>query len=148
VSRPLVVGIGSHHGDDIAGWLVLDQLQAIGISPQYLVRIRHPAALLDVAEPDRQLILCDACHGLGQPGSIRLWNWPTDLLISTRHCTSHDVSLPDVLQLGVRLGALPQLIAIWGIEGLNWEPGSGHSPEVSQGAVAVANRLSRNFSGA
>ena len=50
---PLIVGLGSHHGDDQAGWLVIDRLQERGYPTSRLVRLRKPADLLDVFDAEQ-----------------------------------------------------------------------------------------------
>ena len=53
---PLIVGLGSHHGDDQAGWLVLDRLRERGYPATRLARLQHPADLLDVIDAEQCLM--------------------------------------------------------------------------------------------
>ncbi len=138
---PLVVGLGSHHGDDQAGWLVLDRLRERNFPAARLTRILHPVDLLDVSDPQQSLILCDACRGSGAPGDVSHCRWPSDHFIITRHSGSHDLSLREVLELGQQLGRLPQIVEIWTIEGAVWSPGSPPSADVERAAIEVAEQL-------
>ena len=72
---PFVAGLGSHHGDDQAGWLVIDELFRRGYPAQRLARLRHPADLLDVMDGGESLVICDACTGNGEIGAIRRFRW-------------------------------------------------------------------------
>ena len=139
---PLIVGLGSHHGDDRAGWMVIEQLEAIGHPAEFLLRIAHSVDLLDRASPGQPLIICDACQGSGTAGRITRWLWPSDQIVTLRHCGTHDLSLGEVLQLGRTLNCLPERIEIWGIEGINWSSASEPSQAVKQSVVELAQRLS------
>ena len=139
---PLIVGLGSHHGDDRAGWMVIEQLEAIGHPAEFLLRIAHSVDLLDRASPGQPLIICDACQGSGTAGRITRWLWPSDQIVTLRHCGTHDLSLGEVLQLGRTLNCLPEGIEIWGIEGINWSSASEPSQAVKQAVVELARRLS------
>lgn len=167
---PLIVGLGSHHGDDQAGWLVLKRLQELGYPGNRLVPLQHPADLLDVVDaeqalvpstvvpplrrrdfpeirsaerPDygRALVICDACVGDGPPGTIRCFRWPTDKLVYQRPSGSHDLSLGDVMNLGKRLRCLPEVVQIWTVEADSWTGGSEPSLEVLSAADRVAEAI-------
>jgi Ni,Fe-hydrogenase maturation factor len=75
VTWPFVIGLGSHHGDDQAGWLVIDQLRERGFPSTRLARLCHPADLLDVIEGEAFFVICDACEGISLPGTIRRMRW-------------------------------------------------------------------------
>ena len=141
MTLPLVVGLGSHHGDDQAGWLVLDRLRERNFPGVRLTRILHPVDLLDFCDPQQPLVVCDACHGSGLPGHVRRCCWPSDQVVATRHSGSHDLSLREVLELGRQLGRLPQVVEIWTIEGSVWSPGCASSADVERAAVEVADQL-------
>jgi hydrogenase maturation protease len=138
---PLVVGLGSHHGDDQAGWLVLDDLQKKRFPCERLIRLRHPADLLDHVEAERSLVICDACAGGGLPGTTRLFQWPSENLIYSRPAGSHDLSLCEVLQLGRQLDCLPDAVRIWVVEGAAWSAGSEPSNSTRVAAASVADAI-------
>jgi len=75
MTMPFVAGLGSHHGDDQAGWLVIEELRKRGFPPNQLARILHPADLLDLIHGQESLVICDACMGKDSPGKIRRMNW-------------------------------------------------------------------------
>ena len=167
VTPPLVVGLGSHHGDDQAGWLVLTRLQERGYPDARLVRLQHPADLLDVIDaeqflepptvvpplrrrdirsaerPDysRALVICDACVGGGPPGTIHCFRWPTDRLVYQRPSGSHDMSLGDVMELGRQLRCFPEAAQMWTVEAESWSGGSEPSAAVQSAAVRVADAI-------
>lgn len=81
MTQPFVFGLGSHHGDDQAGWLVVDLLQARGYPSNRLARLRHPADLLDWIDRADSVVICDACAGRDDVGAIRRMHWIHGCLI-------------------------------------------------------------------
>jgi len=145
MSRPLVVGLGSHHGDDQAGWLVIDRLLDRGYPSDQLIRVRHPADLLDALDARQTLVVCDACVGSGSPGTIRRWQWPTEQIVYARPTGSHDLSLGDVLELGRSVQVCPDTAEVWTVEGSNWSPGASVSAKIEAAANDVAAAIWRNI---
>jgi hydrogenase maturation protease len=138
---PLVAGLGSHHGDDQAAWLVLDLLLKRDYPDECLLRLRHPADLLGRNEPTQSLIICDACQGHGGSGTIHNFSWPSDRLVYERPSGSHDLSLSHALELGRQLDCLPATAEIWVVEGNNWAVSTEPSPAVCAAAVTIANAI-------
>lgn len=141
MTPPLVVGLGSYHGDDQAGWLVLKRLQERGYPDARLMRLQHPADLLDVIDAEQTLVICDACVGAGPPGTLRCFRWPTDKLVYQRCSGSHDMSLGDVMELGQQLRCFPEAALMWTIKAESWSAGSEPSAAVQSAAVRVADAI-------
>ncbi|WP_010585298.1 hydrogenase maturation protease [Schlesneria paludicola] len=141
MTRPLVVGLGGRHGDDEAGWLVIQRLQELGYAHDRLFRARHPAEVLDVIDANTELIICDACRGAGAPGMFLQLHWPTDQLVYARPNSSHEFSLSDTLELGAQLDSGPRMVEIWAIEGEVWCAGAEVSPVVRAAATQVAELI-------
>jgi len=138
----LIVGIGSPQGDDSAGWLVADEL--VGCVEREGVRVRKaksPADLLDWLEGVERLIVCDACRGLGRPGRIRCWIWPTTELADLHFSGTHDLSLLAVLALARQLGRLPARVVIWAVESANRGAAEPMSDEVQAAAPELVERI-------
>lgn len=142
----LIVGIGSPHGDDQAGWLVADALQLS------LNQLHHPDLsccvkkavvpldLLHWLENVDELILCDACQSDAPAGHIRQLpltdsttgrlhnNLPDSDARSTE--ATHGFGLIQVLQLiQITTGRLPDT-TLWVISGTSFSPGSAISDPV------------------
>jgi hydrogenase maturation protease len=138
--EPLIVGFGSPHGDDRAGWCVVEQLLAAGVSGR-LVRIaRTPADVWDWCDPHRELTLCDAIADGAPPGRVRRWTWPDDSF-PARYAGTHDLPLSEVLDIGASLGCLPERVTICTISGAAFVPGSEPSPAVLEAALQLADEL-------
>lgn len=122
MTLPLIVGLGSHSADDRAGWMVLDRLKALGFEEDCLRRLLVPVDLLDFADCNRRLVICDACQGAGPVGTIHCWTWPTETILPSPSRGTHDICLTEVLELGRNFGFIPNNVEIWGIEGQAWQP--------------------------
>lgn len=145
MTGPLIVGLGSHHGDDRAGWLIVDRLHDEGVPKDNLRQMRHPAEILDVLDSARHLVICDACQGAGAVGTVHCWSWPTDRILPLRARGTHDMEIHDVLELARGLGMKPSAIEIWGVEGQSWIPGTTMRIEVSQAVEAVAAAIRSKY---
>lgn len=142
---PVIIGLGSSHGDDGAGWIVVDHLRAQGWPDDQVRRAVHPSDLLDWCAPDRPLILCDACDGPDPVGTLRRRCWPHATWPTPPMRGTHDLPLPAVLELGRIIGRLPPEVAVWTIEGRDWTPHADVSPAVAEAAVALAATITREY---
>lgn len=143
ISKTLVVGIGSPHGDDQAGWQVADRLAAIEVA-QCRARVRKarsPTDLLDWLDVVERLIVCDACHGLGLIGQLRRWEWPSRELSDVAWSGTHDLPLPAVLQLASKLGCLPKHVVVWGVEAAEQAVMTAMSPAVVAALQKLADAI-------
>ncbi len=138
----LVVGIGSAHGDDRVGWLVAEQLREFAGHHQFDLQIaKSPADLLDWVECNQRLVICDACHGLGQVGELRRWSWPAPEISEVSMSGTHNFSLPTVLALAEKLGRLPNEVVIWAIEGATCQSTTAMSPKVMEAVPTLVSRI-------
>ncbi len=149
MQRSLVVGLGSHHGDDQVGWRVAERLAELGDVDCQVKLGRTPSELLTWLHEgvcDR-LVLCDACNGAGAPGSVHRWRWPSDVLALETCRSSHDLSLVEVLALAARLNRLPKYVWIWGVELAAVAPAcAGLSPAVAAAAAVAVERIHAQLS--
>lgn len=141
MSFPLVIGIGSSHGDDQAGWLMIEHLQTLGYPQAQSRMAKHPADVLDDMSSTTPLWICDACSTNEPAGTIHHWIWPTDRLADLQTAGTHDLSLPQVLELSQKLAQCPDGVEIWGISGKDWSPASRPGIEVQSAARDVASAI-------
>ena len=143
----LIVGIGSAHGDDRAGWLVAEQLREYAGQNEFDLRIaKSPADLLDWLESDQQLIICDACHGPGRVGDLHRWSWPAPEIFQVAMSGTHNLSLPTVLALSEKLDKLPEAVVIWAIHGKKHASQPTLSPEVMESIPRLVSRIMSELS--
>jgi hydrogenase maturation protease len=139
-SEVLIVGLGSSHGDDQAGWRVIERLHARGVSTGRARVAKTPTELCDWCRSDYRLTVCDASSGPGRPGMVRSWIWPDHALPVMRSGT-HDLPLGEVLELGKNLGCIPPQVRIWTVSGIQFEAGAEPSEQVLIAAHALADHL-------
>ena len=157
----LIVGVGSAHGDDQAGWLVADEL-ARRIPDRSFISVRKagvPLDLLDWLENVNVLHLVDAYDVAGCLENLRKFRWlngqmichshnaPENLLLNQQTArSSHGFSVPDVLRLAEKTGLLPERIVIWAIPGINFQPSSRMSEQclnnIGKAATEIVAELS------
>jgi hydrogenase maturation protease len=139
----LFVGMGSPHGDDRAGWMVAE---AIAPRANGLAVVRHAAAppdILDWLDGVERLAICDACCGIGPVGTWRRWDSPPSDFPSVRAQSSHDLGLPEVLELAARIGSLPGEVFVWGLEIGGTGPAQPASREVAAAVPAIVDDVLR-----
>jgi hydrogenase maturation protease len=111
-----VIGLGSNHGDDQAGWKVIDRLRATQTTGVHTLAAADPLAIADVPACCALLIVVDACRGAGMPGSVHRFVWPDSRLAEAGGVSSHGLGLVAALQLAETLGRLPPQVVVFTIE--------------------------------
>lgn len=151
-THSLLVGLGSHHGDDQVGWLLAD---ALSRKTNILCRqAAVPADLLHWLDGIDNLYLCDACQGAGPIGKLHRWEYRSpaqsldDILPgieSLRSVNTHQLSLAAVLSLACSLHLLPGRIVVWAIEGGNLSAGQQLSIEMTNQLPQLISQLANEF---
>jgi hydrogenase maturation protease len=106
----------------------------------------EPAGLLDLWEGAHLAIVVDAVRPSGDgPGGFHRVEVEVDAglprLGAARAVSSHGVGPGDVVELARALNRLPERLVLYGIEGTDFSPGIGCSPELEPSLVAVADRI-------
>jgi hydrogenase maturation protease len=127
-----VLGLGSPHGDDAAGWHVIERLRRRSGVLAHLGTV-EPSRLLDHLGDCRRLVLVDACQSGQPPGTLIRLQWPEASLRGQRRRSSHALGLGEALALAEMLGRLPPAVIFWGIEIARCEPGEDLTPAVRRG---------------
>ena len=141
-TKILVVGVGSPHGDDQVGWRVVEAIESRNLGEATRLRLAgRPIDLLDWLEDVQRLYICDACRGLGVPGDVRSWRWPTQEIADLSWSGTHDLSLPAVLRLADQLGRLPPQLEVWAVEGQESLVQESMSPAVLAAVTPVARAI-------
>lgn len=135
----LIVGIGSPHGDDRAGWELVKALEDVLVNPTCQLRIaQSPIEILSWLDDLDRLILCDACRTGGNVGDVHRFRWPDPQLAKTRWSGTHDFSVVATIELAERLARLPDEVICVAVEAAVANPTSGMSPEVSNAIGRMA----------
>ncbi|MFN7805486.1 MAG: hypothetical protein ACK5TO_15810 [Planctomycetaceae bacterium] len=146
-SRVCFVGIGSPHGDDVAGWLVAAGLRERQLAGMDVHVAASPIDLLDWVRPDQPLWVADACRGDGAGAEWQVWHWPCEDLRVTWGGGTHDFSLPGVLTLAGRLGRLPQEVRLWGLWRDHFGPGRTAREDLGRVVGQVVAEVERQWGG-
>jgi hydrogenase maturation protease len=146
VSR-LFVGLGSFHGDDQVGWAIAEQLQKKEIVPVRSAIV--PADLLHWLDGIDELILCDACIGPSDAGTVHRLSWQPgkglSQVMQLRSSNSHQLSLPEVLLLAESLGKLPAKVKLYAVEARDFGAGQPLSSELQNVLPAIIQQLVREL---
>jgi hydrogenase maturation protease len=137
--QALVIGLGNdYRGDDAVGHVVARRLKAIpGDTVRVLEESGEGAALIETWKGADFVILIDAVHSGGTPGTIYRFDAKTNLPGSFFHYSTHAFSVAEAVELARALNQLPRRLVVYGIEGENFDSGVGLSREVEAAADEV-----------
>jgi len=145
MSTVRILGIGSPAGDDQAGWLTVDALEASGVSRRFApgqitsARLDRPGAgLISLLENTAWVILVDAMQSNGKAGEIRSLNLE-DWAAYSHGLSSHGFGVLDALSLARELGNLPPRLDLYGIEIGSVIPGAAPGAEILAAARQLAD---------
>jgi hydrogenase maturation protease len=140
-----VIGMGNAwRGDDAAGLAVARRLAATPWPGVRVMACRGDAGELQAAWQGAQgVIVVDAVVSRRPPGTIhRLDALAAGIPLEfSRSPSSHGWGLAAALALGRVLRELPPMLVIYGIEGQEFNPGRGLSPEVAAAVPEAARRI-------
>ncbi len=170
MGRVLIVGIGSAHGDDQAGWHVIRMLQEMltaddlwqncsTLPPRFelaewqleLRQAQSPTDLLDWIEGQETLLIIDACDS---PKSAEPHTF--EFSLETRHTSAawrsvletgrclggtHGFDVLSVLDLTVHLGKPPERVVFWLVPGTTFERSESLSETALQTVGMTVQRI-------
>lgn len=144
-STDLIVGVGSAHGDDQAGWRLVDTLIARNRTSAQLRKVSSPHELIDWLEGCECLHVVDACDRRTDLLRLDISSGCIPVAIETRSSSSHQVGVGTVVELAKSLGLLPQRALLWAIPGESFAPhgdiGDGCQKEVENCAGLIEKEL-------
>jgi hydrogenase maturation protease len=130
----LVIGLGNPlMGDDGIGLVVLEQLAAQTFAPpvEFVDGGTWGLALLPDVERAGALLLLDAVHGSGEPGTVYVLDAQDIPRFLAAKVSPHQVDVRELLALAELRGALPSELRVVGVEPTAVDYGDGLSPAVS-----------------
>ena len=145
-----IYGVGSPSGDDQAGWLVVDALEALGVASGadvVIAKLDRPGAGL-VARLDAagHAILIDAMQSGAPPGTLHRFD-PADGPLPAADLSSHGFGVFAALALAQALGRLPPRVEVIGIEIAQAALGDAVSEPVRSAAAKLARRIAATLAG-
>ncbi len=145
-----IIGLGSPHGDDQAGWEVIRLLQQHKLpdSIELLILDRPGAALINHLQGCDQAILIDACDADWPAG-----HWQQLSLEGLLDCAelqggnSHQLGITDSLQLAIVTGAQLPDINCFAIQISQIEPMAPINEAILSSCAQIASELQAHLSG-
>lgn len=145
---PLVVGVGNDwRGDDAAGLEVARLLRSTAPPGARIVEYQgEPSGLIDTWQGEGEVILVDAVSSGAPPGTVHRLDplrgpLPPDLF----HASTHHLGVADVVELARALERLPSRLALYGIEGRDFDTGAALGAEVRSGVDQVAREIAEEL---
>jgi hydrogenase maturation protease len=145
-----LIGIGNRfRRDDAAGLEVASRLRATrppGV--RILEEEGEPGTLIQDFELMKEVLIVDAISTGGRPGDLyRFDATHHPLPAETFRPSTHSLGVADAVELARELDRLPDRIAVYGIEGANFEAGEGLSPMVLATVEALVDELHAELGG-
>jgi hydrogenase maturation protease len=134
-----IIGIGSSHGADRAGWLVVDALQQSGLTARLAAgtvsffQCRFPAQLWQMVDGCELAILIDAVHA--EPGSVSEVD-SGDLAHRKELHSTHGIGVGEALSLIPVLTDQPPRVVLLGV-GVDAEDGACSEEDINQALSRV-----------
>ena len=147
-TRPVVVVIGvgnSLRHDDAAGLEAVRRLRGRGCDAE-IALCEHEGETLGLLERwqnARAVVLVDAIHSGATPGTIHRLDASAEPIGARLPGSSstHALGVGEAIELARELRRLPARVVLYGVEGRNFEAGSGLSPEVAATIDALADAV-------
>ena len=145
-----LIGVGNRfRRDDGAGLEVAARLHAAhppGI--RILEEEGEPASLIERFALMKEVIIVDAVSAGGKPGDLHRFDATHEPLpAKIFRPSTHALGVADAVELARELGRLPHRLAVYGIEGGNFEAGEGLSPAVEARVSALVAELRSELGG-
>lgn len=142
----VVLGLGSPHGDDQAGWLVIDLLLGAGAGRGKCAKLSTPWDVAAHLSGQQTTLIVDACRRGAPVGTIH--HWPARELpdaIETSRTSTHGGTLPGVLRLWEAVGGDLSRVEVYGVEIAAWGVGSPLSSAVAAAVETLVQELLRRL---
>jgi len=142
----IVIGVGNpFRSDDGAGPAIVRLLKG-QIPPEIkcLEETGDGAELLDAWKGVDCVILIDAIQSGAPPTTIYRFDARTESLpVWFSHASTHTFGVAEAIELARHMDELPPKLIVYGIEGLDFSPGTELSPEVAEALPAISRLILR-----
>ncbi len=110
-----VVGLGSPHGEDDAGWQVVRAIAAFAPQEWTTELLRTPIDLVATLSADRPLVLVDAAAEPLPDSPLWRFRWPELPTDAFDIVSTHAFDLRYALELAGSLQLLPELVLVYAV---------------------------------
>ena len=141
----IVLGLGNRfRNDDGVGPYIADNIKTLNNKQiRVIENISDGAALIEAWSGEGRVFVIDAVTSNEKPGLIYrfdAFNGKIPADIFTRYST-HSLSITEIIELAKTLARLPDSLIVFGVEGVDFSPGVGLTPEVKRAALEVIRML-------
>ncbi len=140
----VLIGIGNPFRGDDGLALVLVRCMREEIPPgiHVLEETGDGAELLETLKGINCLVLIDAVQSGSPPGTIHRFDARNGKLPSWfSHSSTHSFGVAEAIKLARIIGEMPSQLIVFGIEGLDFSPGTELSPDVVEAMPAAAQLI-------
>lgn len=134
-----ILGLGSPHGDDQLGWIVVQRCTSVPACECRL--LKHPWDLVDALESGDVAVVVDAFQGGAPPGTIYQMGEADLEDVPARSMSSHGGSLAEAIRFARLLEPSLGEIQLLGIEIEQSEPAAKLSPAVKSAIPQLVARI-------
>ena len=139
--RPVILALGSPHGDDQTAWCVADRLSHDPLFHGTCTRLASPWDLIPYLDPGQSVIIIDACRSGAAAGTIHRLTAQEVPHQPKTLASSHGSSLTDALSLAAALGHDLSQVVIYAVEMEACQPGAPLSAVAYRAAEDLAIRI-------
>lgn len=146
--QALFIGIGNEYRqDDAAGLIVARRMKEIALQHITVIEESGDAVvLMEKWAPFDTVFICDAIFSGAQPGTIfRFDAHKTELPAIFSNCSTHDFGLLEAIELSRTLSLLPDILVVYGIEGIFFNQGQEISKEVTNSIEKTIRQVLREL---
>jgi len=152
-SRVIIAGMGSEHRrDDGAGPEVAGRVAALAGSVCDVGPVVDPLDLLGWWDDAELVIVVDAVRSGARPGTVSVIDVSPEEIPpkedagfprtpTSAGASTHGIGLSGALRLARAIGSAPRRVVVVGIEGVDFERGTGLSPTVEQAVPQAVERV-------
>ncbi|MGC8667837.1 MAG: hydrogenase maturation protease [Chthonomonadales bacterium] len=142
--RVVVIGVGSEgRGDDAAGLIAAMALRRLMGDAEIHTSSGDPTDLMALWEGADAAILVDAAMSGAEPGTVHRFVPTDEPLPAELACrpSTHALGVPQAIELGRALGALPPRLVVYAIEARSMQPEAPLSPQVAEACERAAQQI-------
>lgn len=138
----LGIGNAARRDDGVGVWVARQLAARLGDGAEVRVLGDDGFALLDALAGVDAALLIDAVQSGAAAGTVHRFDAATQALPPTLlRCSTHALGVAEAVELARALGQLPPRLAVYGIEGADFDIGEGLSPPVAAAAAALVEEL-------
>lgn len=140
----LVIGVGNEYrrddgvGHSVARALMREEPEGVRV----IEESGEGAALMEAWRGADTVILIDAVHSGGEPGTVHCFDAQVqEIPANFFRYSTHAFSVAEAIELARTLGELPSQLIVYGIEGKDFQAGTGLSSEAAQAGREVLRQV-------